>query len=69
MTTKYVTMEVTVTVEYPDNLTLENEDIISAAMSSLSQSYEIDVGPMGTIVWAKCFSEVHEEDCEVSDFA
>lgn len=38
MTTKFVTMQVTVTVEYPDDLELENEDIITAAMSSLSQS-------------------------------
>jgi Flp pilus assembly protein TadG len=69
MATKYVTMQVTVTVEYPDQLALDDETIITAAMSSLSQSYETDVGPMGKIVWAKCFSEVHEEDCEVSDFA
>ena len=68
MATKYVTMQVTVTVEYPDRLELDNETIVTAAMGSLSQNYEIDVGPLGKIVWAKCFSEVHEEDCEVSDF-
>ena len=68
MTTKYVTMQVTITVEYPDRLELDNETIVTAAMGSLSQNYEIDVGPLGKIVWAKCFSEVHEEDCEVSDF-
>lgn len=68
MTTKYVTMQVTVTVQYPDRLELDNETIVTAAMGSLSQNYEIDVGPLGTIVWAKCFSEVHEEDCEISDF-
>ena len=68
MTTKYVTMQVTVTVEYPDRLELDNETIVTAAIGSLSQNYEIDVGPLGKIVWAKCFSEVHEEDCEVSDF-
>lgn len=68
MTTKYVTMQVTVTVEYPDRLELDNETIVTAAMGSLSPNYEIDVGPLGKIVWAKCFSEVHEEDCEVSDF-
>ena len=68
MTTKYVTMQVTVTLEYPDDLCLDDEAVITAAMSSLSQNYETDVGPLGKIVWAKCFSEVHQEDCEVSDF-
>ena len=68
MTVKYVTMQVTVTVEYPDRLRLNDEAVISAAMGSLSQNYETNVGPLGKIVWAKCFSEVHEEDCEVSDF-
>ena len=68
MTTKFVTMQVTVKIDYPDKLKLDNETIVTAAMGSLRQNYEIDVGPLGKIVWAKCFSEVHEEDCEVSDF-
>jgi len=68
MTTKYVTMQVTVTVEYPDLLQLDDEALITTAMKSLTEFYETNVGPLGKVVWAKCFSEVHEEDCEVSDF-
>ena len=50
MTTKYVTMQVTVTVEYPDRLRLNDEAVITAAMSGLSQNYETNVGPLGKIV-------------------
>jgi hypothetical protein len=62
-----VEMVVSVTVESPDDRTLDEETVKSCAMSAISSTYERDVGQAGpnSIPWAKCHAEVCDIDCDI----
>lgn len=61
-----VRLVVSVTVEWPQGIPFTDEDVADVAGCVLSQTCERDVGPIGKIVWAKCYAEM-EEDAEVTD--
>ncbi len=67
---KYVVkMEVTVTVESPDEREFNEETVKSCAMSGVTQCYERHVGQDHAVInsspWAKCYAEVADSDCEI----
>lgn len=68
--TKTIRMEVTVTVEPPRGHEISNEEAISLAMSSVTQSHQVECGrdrgpDHDLIAWAKVYAEVSDVDCEV----
>jgi len=67
---KYVVkMEVTVTVESPDEREFNEETVKSCAMSGVTKCYERHVGQDHAVInsspWAKCYAEVADSDCEI----
>lgn len=69
MITKYVTFEVVVTIEYPEDADLDDAQLIEAAMGSLLHSTAVNAGDLRNPIWARVTTEVNDEDAEVSDFA
>lgn len=66
--TYHVTMEVSVTVEVPAEVTVSNEEIISLAMTSITLSHKVACGRItrpnsSMLAWADVYAEVFEEDC------
>jgi hypothetical protein len=57
-----VEFPVTVTIEWPVEVPYSDEDVIDVALCMVSSSSETNIGPPGTIVWAKCYAEVDEND-------
>lgn len=64
---KTVKMEVTVTVEAPQEQTLSDEQAVELAMSVVIQHQEVECGrdTHNRIAWAKVYAEVSDADCEV----
>lgn len=72
MHTATVKMEVTTTVVWPVEVELDDEGIMVAAMSAVTQSHEVACGRMvderaNRIAWARVFAEVSDNDCEIED--
>jgi hypothetical protein len=62
-----MTVEVSVTVEWPEGIPFSAETCKDIATSAASQRWERDVGPIGKIVWAKCSSDYCEQDVHVEE--
>ena len=61
-----VLMKVTTTIEFPPEARDTSDKMaIELAMTAVSQLHEVDCGPVGKIVWAKVYSEVSDDECEV----
>lgn len=69
MKTKYVTFEVIATIDYPEDAELDEAQLIDAALGSLLQSTEANVGDLTNPIWATVTTEVNDDDAEVSDLA
>jgi len=57
-----VEFPVTVTIEWPDDVILDEERVRDVAQCVVHSRCEIDIGPSGKIIWAKCFAETDEND-------
>ena len=62
-----LTVEISVTVLWPEGVPFDIEECKRIAASAASQQWETDVGPTGKIVWAKCSADCREEDVEVDE--
>lgn len=62
-----MTCETTVIVELPegDDINIDLDEIKAIAASACKDRWERDVGPVGHIVWAQCYSEATTDDVEI----
>ena len=63
-----MTVEVSVTVEWPEGIPFDEDECKEIAATSVAQQWERDVGPSGKIVWAQCSADCREEDVVVDEF-
>jgi len=70
--TCYMTVEIGVTVEWPEGIPYDEEVCKEIAENATHESWDADVGTPGHIIWANCYSEctgdaIVVESCEEKD--
>lgn len=60
-------IEASVTVEWPEGIPFDEDECTAIATSVVAQRWEVDVGPIGKIVWAQCSAECSQEDVVIEE--
>lgn len=68
MTTKYVTVEIVIEVEYDDDIELDDDEIMDLAFSGIPTQHHAQFSQRDIVSEARCFTHYEREDAEVSDF-
>ena len=68
MTTKYVTVEIVIEVEYDDHIELDDEEIMDLAFAGIPTRHDAQFSQQDIVSEARCFTHYEREDAEVSDF-
>ena len=68
MTTKYVTIEIVIEVEYDDDIQLDDEELKELAFAGIPIQHDAQFSQRDIVSEARCFTHYEKEDAEVSDF-